>query len=101
MSSPANPTGSAHLRPGGDPAQRWAYSFSDGAFVRRMEASAAAIPAKITREPATVPRSSAGPDLSGGGRAETGLDQAHGANTAPCGKRQHVLGQPRLRAAPA
>ena len=36
MSSPANPTGSAHLRPGGDPAQRWSYSFSDGAFVRRV-----------------------------------------------------------------
>jgi hypothetical protein len=36
VSSPANPTGSAHLRPGGDPAQRWSYSFSDGAFVRRV-----------------------------------------------------------------
>ena len=35
VSLPANPTGSAHLRPGGDPA-RWSYSFSDGAFVRRV-----------------------------------------------------------------
>src|SRR5215207_278103 len=36
VSSPANPTGSAHLRPGGDPAQRWSFSLSDGAFVRRV-----------------------------------------------------------------